>query len=146
MIVVGGGKFTEEETNIIKRLNLENKIHNIGFVSDEELIMLYNCTDAFVFPTLYEGFGIPILEAMACGTPTTLSNSSSLPEIAENSALYFNPKNINDMAKKIQQTISEGRNSNRVKLGLDRVKLFSWYKTTQKTLNVYKKIYEKTIK
>jgi hypothetical protein len=50
------------------------------------------------------------------------------------------------MAKKIQQTISEGRNSNRVKLGLDRVKLFSWYKTTQKTLNVYKKIYEKTIK
>ncbi len=140
IIVVGGGKFTEKEIDLFKKLNIKNKIHNLDFVSNEELILLYNCATAFVFPSLYEGFGIPLLEAMACGTPVATSNSSSLPEVAGNSALYFNPKDINNMTEVIKQVILEGRNSNRIKLGLSRVKNFTWEKTAKETLSVYKKI------
>ncbi len=142
MVVVGGGEFTEEENNIINGLSLRNRIYNLGFVPDNELIMLYNCAAAFVFPSLYEGFGIPILEAMACGTPMALSNVSSLPEVAGDSAIYFNPRDIDDMANKIRQAISEGGNSEYVKTGFERVKHFSWNKTAQETFNVYKRVYE----
>ncbi len=143
VIVVGGGKFTEKEINLFKTNNIENKIHNFGFVSNRELISLYNCAKAFVFPSLYEGFGIPLLEAMACGTPIATSNSSSLPEVAGDSALYFDPKDTENMTKVIAQVILEGRNSNRIKLGLNRVKNFTWSKTAEETLRVYKKIIDK---
>ncbi len=140
VIVVGGGKFTEKETNLFKTNNIENKIHNFGFVSNRELILLYNCAKTFVFPSLYEGFGIPLLEAMACGTPIAASNSSSLPEVAGDSALYFDPKDTENMTQAIAQVILEGRNSNRIKLGLNRVKNFTWENTAEKTLRIYKRL------
>lgn len=141
ILTVGGGDFNENEKEKLKKLNIKNKIKHLGFIPDEKLIMLYNCAEAFIFPSFYEGFGIPILEAMACGTPVVASNVSSLPEVGGNAVLYFNPYDPNDMAKKIKQAISEGKNSERIKLGMERVKNFSWEKTAIETLKIYK-LYE----
>jgi len=139
IICVGGGQFNEKECSLFEKFGIKDQVHIFTHASDDELALLYNGASAFVFPSLYEGFGLPILEAMACGSPMTISNISSLPEIAGEAALYFDPKNEIDMMRKIKQTISDGKNSSRVKLGLNRVRNFTWEKTAKETLDIYKK-------
>ncbi len=82
-----------------KILKLENNVIHTGMVSQEELVDLYNLADLFVFPSLYEGFGLPILEALACGTPVICSNTSSMPEIGGDNVEYFDPLNVREMAE-----------------------------------------------
>lgn len=109
-----------------------------GFVSDEELVALYKKAQAFIMPSFEEGFGIPILEAMACSCPVVCSNAASLPEIGGDAALYFDPKNINDMAKKIQKILKNQKlKRSLVTKGSKRYQQFSWRKLAQKTLNLY---------
>ncbi len=111
------------------------------FVSEKELDSLYKNASLFVFPSLSEGFGLPPLEAMARGLPIVSSNATCLPEILGNAAAYFNPLNIDDMAEKIQKTLSDDRVKKAlIKKGFEQIKKYSWQKMAKETLGLYKKI------
>jgi glycosyltransferase involved in cell wall biosynthesis len=115
-----------------------NRIHFTGYVDDHELLQLYNACDMFVFPSLYEGFGIPILEAMACGRAVACSNSSAMPDVADSSALLFNPKSISEMTRAMRDLLLDHNLRSRVeRLGQQNATRFSWEKTARKTLDVY---------
>ncbi len=88
-----------------EELKIEDEVIHTGVVQKKELVDLYNLADVFVFPSLYEGFGIPLLEAMACGTPVVCSNSSSMPEVAGDAAMMFNPYNVEEMGKAIKDML-----------------------------------------
>lgn len=125
----------------ITRLNLQNEVIITGSISDDDLPLIYKGADVFVFPSLYEGFGYPPLEAMVCKTPVVVSNVSSLPEIVGDAGLYFDPLNLRDMAEKIYQVLSSPSLAEKLKnLGFKRMKEFSMEKTIQKYLEVYKKV------
>ncbi len=130
-----------EVKEIVKKLRLQKSVIFPGLVSEKELLRLYNTATIFVFPSFYEGFGLPVLEAMSCGTPVACSNTSSLPEICgAKNAIFFDPYNINDIAekilliykdKKLQQTLS--------KKGLAHVKNFSWKLMSEKIFKIMQK-------
>ena len=115
-----------------------------GFVPFDELPVLYSLAEMFVFPSLYEGFGLPPLEAMACGTPVVASNASSLPEVVGDAALTIDPYDIEGLAKAMEQLLmdQELRSEMRAR-GLVRAKLFSWERTARETLRVYEEVYAK---
>ena len=117
-----------------KELKIDEQVIHTGIVTQEELIDLYNLTDLFIFPSLYEGFGLPVLEALACGTPVICSNSSSLPEIGQNYVEYFNPLDIEDITDKINKELKNTRviNSNEIK------GRFSWIKVSQRHKDILK--------
>jgi hypothetical protein len=107
----------------------------------EDINDLFACADALVFASLCEGFGIPILEAFACGVPVVTSNCSSIPEVAGDAALYVNPYSVESMAEAMVRVCSEaGLPERLVELGFARLKNFSWKKTAAKTLKVYRKL------
>lgn len=120
-------------------LELDDDVIFTGLVEEKELVPLYNGALTYVFPSLYEGFGLPPLEAMQCGIPVAASNISSIPEICgKDNAVFFDPKSPGDMAEKIFSVVSQ--KSLREKLvanGLERVKQFSWKKMTEDTIKVY---------
>lgn len=112
-----------------------------GYISREDLKLLYAGSSAFLFPSLYEGFGIPVLEAMASGTPVLTSHLSSLPEVAGEAALYVDAYNVNAIAEGIQRIIEDQPLRNDlIQKGLQQVKRFSWRETARKTLRVYENI------
>jgi len=104
-----------------------------GFISQEELIDLYNLADLFVFPSIYEGFGLPVLESFACGTPVACSNTSSLPEVGGEYAFYFNPLDENDIITQIDKALQSKQDPKELR---NYALQFSWKKTAEKTLNV----------
>lgn len=117
---------------VVKELKLEDKIIFTDFVKDEERPVLMTNSEVFVMPSFYEGFGIPALEAMACGAPVVVSTVASIPEVVGDAGIYVDPNNPEDIAKGIQKAIKEKGKYR--KLGLERVKLFSWIKCAQQTL------------
>ena len=123
----------------VKTLGLDKRILLPGFVPDEELSILYRHAEAYVFPSLSEGFGIPALEAMESGLPVICSNMSSLPEVCKDAAIYFDPFSIKDIAAKINNflTTPDLRKIYKEK-GFKRAKLFSWKSCAKKTLDIYK--------
>ncbi len=122
-----------------KNLRLGKDIIFTDYVSDEELIWLYKNAFCFVLPSLYEGFGLPLLEAMSHDCPVVSSNSSSLPEIGGNACLYFDPKNEKELLEKLGLLISDERLRNElIDKGRERIKLFSWQKCANETLEVIK--------
>lgn len=131
----------DEVPKTIEKLGLAQYIRRVGLVSEEDLIALYGLAQAYVFPSMYEGFGMPPLEAMACGTPVVTSNTSSMPEVCGENALYFDPYNIDEMAEKIHEILHNQELRERlVRDGLVRIKKFNWRDCAEKTLNIYKKI------
>ncbi len=111
----------------------------IGAVPEADLPVLYSAASLFIFPSLYEGFGLPVLEAMACGTPVICSNTSSLPEIAGDAALMVDPINTEALAKTINLALSEDSLREELKAkGLAQAAAFSWEQTARKTLEVYR--------
>jgi glycosyltransferase involved in cell wall biosynthesis len=132
----------KEVPDIIKDMNLESDVHLVGMVSEDDLTSLYQYALAYVFPSFYEGFGLPILEAMQCGTPVVASDRSAIPEISgEGNALFFNPDSIDEMAEKMKIAATDP--SVRRKLidrGLERVKDFDWRRTAADTLEIYNSI------
>ncbi len=114
------------------------QIHQLGFVSDEDLPALYSGATAFVYPSLYEGFGLPVLEAMACGAPVIVSNTSSLPEIVGQAGLLVDPQDVFALREAIQKAFI--RHTILSQQSLDQARQFSWQKTAQQTLAVYEKI------
>jgi len=114
------------------------RVRFTGFVSDEELLDLYNACDVFVFPSFYEGFGLPVLEAMACGAAVACSNSSALPEVADASALLFDPRSTREMGRAMLDLLVDAELRSRMrKLGMNRASQFSWRRTAEKTLETY---------
>ncbi|MFC1618053.1 glycosyltransferase family 4 protein [Patescibacteria group bacterium] len=112
-----------------------------GFVSDEDLPLFYRTATAYVFPSLSEGFGLPLLEAQMAGLPIASSSAPPLPEIGGQGALYFDPHNSDDMAAKINQVLaSQDLRDKLVAQGLENIKKFSWQKTAKQTLAVYQKM------
>lgn len=133
---------TAELNNLIKKLKLQEKIIKTGYVEEEELSVLYNLASLTLLPSFYEGFGLPVLESMACGTPVVCSNNSSLSEISGGYAHYCEPQDYNDIAKKTL-TILNMQKDKKEKLSQELIKYsqsFSWEKTARETLKVYKKI------
>jgi glycosyltransferase involved in cell wall biosynthesis len=140
LVIVGRkGWLYEEIFELVKELRLENEVIFAGYVPDEELAGYYKNAFSFVMPSLYEGFGIPVLEAMSYGCPVISSFSSSLPEIGGEAALYFDPKNEKNLLEKIKELKENSSLRNElVKKGKERVKLFSWCTAAEKTLSVIK--------
>ena len=126
-----------------QRLKKESQYKGIiytGFVTDEELVALYKGAKAFVLPSFEEGFGIPVLEAMACSCPVVSSNTASLPEVGGEAALYFNSAEPDDMEEKISKVLdNEKLRRKLIEKGLQRFKRFSWKDLATKTLGVYSK-------
>lgn len=113
----------------------------LGFVADEDLVTIYNSASVFVMPSLYEGFGLPICEAFACGTPVVCSDKGSLPEIAGNAALLVDPLNVGEIAKAIEKVIKNQKIGQELsEKGMQQVKNFSWQKTADATVASYKKV------
>jgi glycosyltransferase involved in cell wall biosynthesis len=115
-----------------------NRIHFTGWVSDADLLQLYNAADLFVFPSFYEGFGLPLLEAMACARAVACSNTSAMPEVADGAALLFDPcsqeQRVRGMADLLLDTELRARME---RLGLQRSAHFNWTRTARRTLEIY---------
>jgi glycosyltransferase involved in cell wall biosynthesis len=132
-----GGKVREAA----RESGMGSRIHFTGFVSDDDLLQLYNACECFAFPSFYEGFGIPVLEAMACGRAVICSNTSAIPEVADGAALLFNPENSEQMIRALADVLKDSELRARMeRLGLKRASFFSWRKTAEMTLKVYREV------
>jgi glycosyltransferase involved in cell wall biosynthesis len=121
-----------------KRSSVADRIHFTGFVSDEGLLRLYGGCDLFVYPSLYEGFGLPILEAMACGRAVACSNTSAMPEVADSAALLFDPNSEDEIVLALRDLLLNPELRQRMeRLGMQRAATFSWESTAGKTLDLY---------
>jgi len=123
----------------IRELNIGKIVFQTDLVSDSDLLQLYQNARVFVFPSFYEGFGLPPLEAMACGVPVAASNSSSIPEICDSAAEFFDPKNVPEMAEKMRRVWQdEALRKDLITMGARRILDFSWQKMAEKTLETYR--------
>ncbi len=138
LLILGGRKqYIKQLKRLIKELGGKNGIHFLGYVPIEELPFFYNAATGLIFPSLFEGFGLPPLEAMACGCPIICSNVSSMPEVCGDAAVYFNPFNLEDLENAIKLIIKEPTiRKDFIERGLIRAKEFSWEITSKKTAKV----------
>lgn len=139
LITVGGeGWDYQGVKNLVKSYKLEDRVHFLGYVSDEMLHALYSKAALFVFPSFFEGFGLPILEAMAAGCPVVTSNLSSLPEVAGDAALLVNPHNLDEITAAIEAVSKDLELADELKQkGLQRARLFSWQRCAEETASIY---------
>ncbi len=137
----GGPDFNKSEKKFIKNLGIEGKVIRLPITYDEHLINYYKNALCFVFPSIYEGFGFPILEAFQCGCPLVCSNTSSFPEVAGDGAVYFDPYDTESIKSAVVKVIQDkSLSKNIVQKGYDRLKDFSWQKTTELTKKTYRKV------
>ncbi|URA10850.1 glycosyltransferase family 4 protein [Thermospira aquatica] len=140
LVCVGGGSFEKDEEQLFSELGLEKAVVRYD-VSDEELAFLYKNAAVFVFPSLYEGFGFPLLEAFASECPVCCSLCSSFPEVAGEAAYYFDPYSEESMRESVEKVLgSPALRQQLINKGKERLKLFSWEKTAQYTKKVYEEI------
>ena len=122
----------------VKQMGLSNKIIFTGYVEDSELTLLYKEAEAFVFPSLLEGFGLPPIEAMNQGVAVISSDLSCMPEILESAAIYFDPKNTKDMMKKTELILDDLElREKMIEQGRVQVKKYSWKQCAGETINIY---------
>jgi glycosyltransferase involved in cell wall biosynthesis len=125
----------------MQRLGLERRVYTTGYIDEESLARLYSGARIFIYPSFYEGFGLPLLEAMSCGCPVISSRAASLPEVAGDAALFFDPYSAQDLAQAIEGLL--GNEQLRLSLaerGFKRARAFSWDKTAAQTLDVFRKV------
>jgi glycosyltransferase involved in cell wall biosynthesis len=137
---VVGPAWTKAEKRTQAALGIEQQVSLQTNINDNELCGLYNTAVALVFPSLVEGFGLPLLEALACGCPVVASHISSTVEVAGDCPVYFELDDRDSLLTALDQVISEGRNTPRTQAGLERAASFSWERTAQATLDVYRKV------
>jgi glycosyltransferase involved in cell wall biosynthesis len=136
----GGGQFTASELKILKDLDIHTKVRVVRS-NDYILPQLYTNARAFIFPSLYEGFGLPVLEAFSCGCPVVASNTSSLPEIGGEAACYFDPHDPGSLVQALESVIMDTHSREHyIKKGRERVSEFSWKKTVRDTKTVYENV------
>lgn len=142
LVLVGAKGWNNSELyKTVNDLNLKNKVILPGFASDEDLPYIYNKASIFVYPSLYEGFGLPVLEAMSCGVPVIVGNNSSLPEIVGKAGILVDQNSEFEIADKIKKLILRPKLAQRLaNLGLERAKLFSWEKAAEETLKVFEEL------
>ncbi len=145
-LVIGGKKGWKYKDifETIDKLNLQKDVLFTGYVLGEDLPALYNAADLLVYPSIYEGFGLPPLEAMACGTPVITSNTSSLPEVVGDAGIMVDPYDVEGLADAIHEVLTnDGLREDMIKKGLERAKMFSWERCARETIKVYEEIYNK---
>lgn len=141
LICAGGGAFKNTELNQLSHHHLIDRVLYHPIHSDEQLSSLYNHAELMIYPSLYEGFGLPIIEAFACGCPVVTSSGSSTGEIAGNAAVLINPNETADMTEKISKVLYDlPLQKELVTLGHNRAHLFNWDKTANQTLKLYQSI------
>jgi glycosyltransferase involved in cell wall biosynthesis len=139
-ICAGGGSFSIDEISLINSLNLKHHVYQIP-INDKILKNLYRNSLAFIFPSLYEGFGITVLEAFGCSCPCILSEDGSLKEVAGEAAIYFNPRDNFSLKEALVKLMSDTSKRNQlIKKGLQQLNLYSWDKTFQETYSIYEDI------
>ncbi|MCR4305787.1 MAG: glycosyltransferase family 4 protein, partial [Candidatus Daviesbacteria bacterium] len=134
------GWLSDEIYKLPKKLGIEERVKFLGYVPDQDLPALYSGAAALTFPSLFEGFGLPILEAQACGCPVLTSNASSLPEVGGQGALYVNPASVDDIVKGMERLQATGYRQQLIKKGWENVSRFSWEKCARETLQVLENI------
>lgn len=140
LVCAGSSSFSKEEINMFNSFGLKERVKHIRF-RDEDMGYIYNRALCFVFPSLYEGFGIPVLEAFACDCPAIISNTSSFPEVGGNAVVYFNPKDIESIQNSVKKVIEEGKlREDLIKKGRERLKMFSWEKCEENMLTSYRRV------
>lgn len=141
IVCAGGKEIRLDEINLFKDLGVSGRVYHYRVRNDGILSCLYVNAAAFIYPSLYEGFGIPILEAFSCGCPVVLSDSSSFPEIAGDAAVYFDPKDSVSIREAVKNILYNDNLKKELKSkGFGRLKNFSWDKTADKTNKIYKQI------
>ncbi|MEF9953396.1 glycosyltransferase family 4 protein [Clostridium sp.] len=143
IVIIGPSKDEHQKlTELAKTLGIEDRIQFTGYVPHEDLPLFYNACETFIYPSLYEGFGLPPLEAMSCRCPVITSNISSIPEIVGDGAYLINPRSIEELTTAIEKMVDDtALRSSYIEKGFTRSAEFSWEKTAKETLEVYKSIY-----
>jgi glycosyltransferase involved in cell wall biosynthesis len=146
LVIIGARKWKSNPVfDTVRRLGLEPHVHFTGYVEESDLPALYNGASLFAFPSLYEGFGLPVLEAMACGTPVVTSNTSSLPEVAGDAALLIDPIDVEAIASAMRRVLEDHTLSTEMRAkGLARAREFTWERTARETIAVYERMLGKT--
>lgn len=142
-LVIAGGKgwLYEGIFDKVEELGLGDEVRFLGFVPDEDLPALYNLADLFVFPSLYEGFGLPPLEAMACGVPVVTSNVSSLPEVMGEAGLMVPPEDVEGLAEAMARALEDRTwREEAVQRGLARARTFTWRAAAERLIKLYKRV------
>ena len=135
--------FADRVREAARDSGVADRIHFFGFVTDDDLLRLYNACDLFVFPSFYEGFGLPALEAMACGRAVVCSSASALPEVVDGAAILADPNSVDEIARAMADLLLDAEMRTRMeRLGLRRAALFNWQNTAQRTLEVYHEVME----
>lgn len=143
-LIISGGKgwLFDEMMAEIETQRLTERVHFIGFVDDDDLPALYSGADLFLFPSLYEGFGLPLLEAMGCGTPVISSNASSLPEVGAETAVYLSPHDEQAWTATILDLLqNDQKRTALAQKGISHAAQFSWQKTAETLLTIYQNIH-----
>ena len=142
LVLCGGrGWLYDEIFDLIKRLGLTDHVRYMDSVPHEELPVVYNLADLFVYPSWFEGFGLPPLEAMACGTPVICSSATSLPEVVGDAGITIPPSDIDGLADAIARVLDDGElAAGMSRAGLERARRFSWEENARRTIDVYQRI------
>lgn len=138
-LVLTGGKSHNDKhvRELISKMG--DSVQVLGYVPDEDMPLIYNLADLFVYPSLYEGFGLPPLEAMACGCPVIASNTSSIPEVVEDAAIIIDPYDVDEIADAMERVINDKElRKNLIEKGYENVRRFSWEKSAHEILNICK--------
>jgi glycosyltransferase involved in cell wall biosynthesis len=140
MLIGGKGWLYDEIYARVETLNLTGEVHFVGYVPAEELPWWYNAAELFVYPSLYEGFGLPPLEAMACGTPVIASSASSLPEVVGTAGMLVNPTDTEALAAAMDRVLTEpGVQETMQAAGLAQARGFAWQETASRTVDSYQR-------
>ncbi|MPN60681.1 D-inositol-3-phosphate glycosyltransferase [bioreactor metagenome] len=147
LVIVGSYRDSSQELVKLKdSLNMQDYIKFTGFAPDEDLPIYYNACEAFVYPSFYEGFGLPPLEAMNCGTPVITTNVTSIPEVVGDGGILINPYNDKELQSAMELILgSDTLRREYSRLGLQRAKLFSWEITARNTLKAYEDVHNKIL-
>ena len=139
LVVVGKDSwYTPTVRAAARKSSVHDRIHFTGFIDDDQLHSLYGACDLMVYPSFYEGFGLPILEAMACGRAVACSNTSAMPEVADSSAILFDPGSHQDIVAAMRDLLLNPELRTRMeRLGTQRASIFNWERTAARTLDVY---------
>jgi glycosyltransferase involved in cell wall biosynthesis len=136
-----GGQFSPEQQRLIEQLGIAEHVTQLPPIPNRQLVALYNAADVFAFPSLYEGFGVPLIEAMACGTPVVCTEHELFREICDNTALFVDSRDAHDLASTMARVLDNPDLADDLgRRGLERARLFTWGRCARETLAVYKQL------